>query len=112
MIMRNQENGEECSKLLIQIFALSCFLLCEEYQSSMQLSENLKKRGFIKSTEIGLLLNCKVFSQDGSYQDFPDRELLLTRKLLNQGFLLVKLRSSLREFYSRPKKTNRDRSDF
>ena len=27
----------------------------------------------------------------GSYQDFLDRGLLLTRKLLNQGFLLVKL---------------------
>jgi len=26
--------------------------------------------------------------------------LLLTRKLLNQGFLLVKLKSSLRKFYS------------
>jgi hypothetical protein len=35
----------------------------------------------------------------GSYQDFRDRELVLTRKLLNQGFLLVKLRSSLRNFY-------------
>jgi hypothetical protein len=35
----------------------------------------------------------------GSYQDFLDRELLLTRKLLNQGFLLVKLKSSLRTFY-------------
>jgi hypothetical protein len=32
----------------------------------------------------------------GSYQDFLDRDLLLTRKLLNQGFLLVKLKSSLR----------------
>jgi hypothetical protein len=31
-----------------------------------------------------------------SYQDFLDRGLLLTRKLLNQGFLLVKLKSSLR----------------
>ena len=35
----------------------------------------------------------------GSYQDFLDRGLLLTRKLLNQGFLLVK--SSLRKFYGR-----------
>ena len=34
----------------------------------------------------------------GSYQDFLDRGLLLTRKLLNQGFLLVKLKSSLRNF--------------
>ena len=38
----------------------------------------------------------------GSYQDFLDRGLLLTRKLLNQeGFLLVKLKSSLRMFYGR-----------
>jgi hypothetical protein len=36
-----------------------------------------------------------------SYQDFPDRELLLTKKLLNQGFLLVKLKLSLRLFYGR-----------
>jgi hypothetical protein len=35
----------------------------------------------------------------GSYQDFFDRGLLLTRKLLNQGFHLVKLKSSLRTFY-------------
>jgi hypothetical protein len=35
----------------------------------------------------------------GSYQDFLG--LLLTRKLLNQGFLLVKLKSSLRQFYDR-----------
>jgi hypothetical protein len=31
-------------------------------------------------------------------QDFLDRGLLLIRKLLNQGFLLVKLKSSLRTF--------------
>jgi hypothetical protein len=37
----------------------------------------------------------------GSYQDFLDRGLLLTRKLLNQGFLLVKLKSSFRKFYGR-----------
>ena len=36
----------------------------------------------------------------GSYQEFLDRGLLLTRKLLNQGFLLVKLKSSLRKFYT------------
>ena len=36
-----------------------------------------------------------------SYQDFLDRGLLLTRKLLNQGFLLVKLKSSLWKFYGR-----------
>ena len=37
----------------------------------------------------------------GSYQDFLDRGLLLTRRLLNQGFLLVKLKSSHRKFYRR-----------
>jgi hypothetical protein len=37
----------------------------------------------------------------GSYHDFRDRGLLLIRKLLNQGFLLVKLKSSLRKFYGR-----------
>jgi len=37
----------------------------------------------------------------GSYHDLFDRELLLTRKLLNQGFLLVKLKSPLRTFYGR-----------
>jgi hypothetical protein len=36
-----------------------------------------------------------------SFQDFLGRWLLLTRKLLNQGFLLVKLMSSLRKFYGR-----------
>jgi hypothetical protein len=35
----------------------------------------------------------------GSYQDFLDRGLLLARNLLNQGFLLVKMKSSLRKFY-------------
>ena len=35
------------------------------------------------------------------YQNFLGRVLLLTRKLLNQGFLLVKLKSSLRTFYGR-----------
>ena len=34
----------------------------------------------------------------GSFQDFLYIGLLLTRKLLNQGFLLVKLKSSLRKF--------------
>ena len=36
----------------------------------------------------------------GSYQYFLDRGMLLTRKLLNQGFILVTL-SSLRKFYGR-----------
>jgi hypothetical protein len=36
-----------------------------------------------------------------SYEDFLDRGLLLTRKLLNQGFLLAKLKSPLSTFYGR-----------
>jgi hypothetical protein len=32
---------------------------------------------------------------------FPDRGLLLTRKLLNKGFFLVKLKTSLRKLYGR-----------
>ena len=39
----------------------------------------------------------RYFKACGSYQDFLDRGLLLTRKLLNQGFLLVQLKSSLRK---------------
>ena len=42
-----------------------------------------------------------IFNYKSSYQDFLDRGLLLTRKLLNQGFLLVKLKSSLRKFCGR-----------
>ena len=37
----------------------------------------------------------------GSYQGVLDRGLLLPRKLLNQGFPVVKLKSSLRKFYGR-----------
>ena len=40
-------------------------------------------------------------SSDVTCHDFLDRWLLLTRKLLNQGFILVKLKSSLRKFYGR-----------
>ena len=35
----------------------------------------------------------------GSYQDFLEGELQLTRKLLNEGLLLVKMNSSLRTSY-------------
>ena len=35
----------------------------------------------------------------GSYEDFLDRGLLITRKLLNQGFVFVKLKSSPRKLY-------------
>ena len=34
-----------------------------------------------------------------SYHDFLDKGLLLTTKILKQGFLLIKLKSSLRKFY-------------
>ena len=35
----------------------------------------------------------------GSYNDFFDRGLLLTRKLLNPRFLVIKLKSSLRKLW-------------
>ena len=35
----------------------------------------------------------------GSHHDFLEKGLLLTRKLLNQGFLMVNLKSSLRKFF-------------
>ena len=35
----------------------------------------------------------------GSYHDFLDRGLVLTRNLLNQGFPLVKLKLSFQKFY-------------
>ena len=37
----------------------------------------------------------------GYYQDFLDRGLLLTRKVLKQGFISVNLNSSLRKFNDR-----------
>jgi hypothetical protein len=43
----------------------------------------------------------RYFGDCGSYMDFLDRGLLLTRKLLNRRFLLVKLKSSLQMFYDR-----------
>jgi hypothetical protein len=37
----------------------------------------------------------------GSYRNFLDRGLLMTKKLPNQGLLLTKLKSSLRKYYGR-----------
>jgi hypothetical protein len=37
----------------------------------------------------------------GYYHDFLDKWILLTRKLLNQGFLVVKLKSPLQQYYGR-----------
>ena len=48
-------------------------------------------------TNINLLNNLACIS----YHDFLDRGLLLTRKLLNQGLQMVKLKLSLRKFYGR-----------
>ena len=47
------------------------------------------------------LLDLGFISACGSYHDFLDRGLLLTMKLLNLGFLLGKLKSSLPKFYVR-----------
>ena len=51
-----------------------------------------------ETKETYIMLN---LMRSGSYQDFLDRGLLLTRKLLNQRFLLLKLKSSLVKFYVR-----------
>ena len=45
-----------------------------------------------------LILYCKDCVSD---LDFLHRKLLLARKQLSQGFILVKLKSLLRQFYSR-----------
>ena len=45
------------------------------------------------------ILHMAYTSLSWYYEDFLDRGLLLTRKLLKQGFLLVNLKSSLRKFY-------------
>ena len=49
------------------------------------------------ATEYGVYLSQMIrYSRAcGSYQDFIDRGLLLTRKLANEGFRLLKLKSSL-----------------
>jgi hypothetical protein len=51
-----------------------------------------------ETKETYIMLN---LMRSGSYQDFLDRGLLLTRKLLNQSFLLLKLKSSLVKLYVR-----------
>jgi len=51
-----------------------------------------------ETKETYIMLN---LMRSGSYQDFLDRGLLLTRKLLNQRFLLLKLKSSLVKLYVR-----------
>ena len=43
----------------------------------------------------------RYFRACGSNHDFLDRGLLLTKQLLNQDFLLVRLKSSLRTCYGR-----------
>jgi hypothetical protein len=49
---------------------------------------------------VNLVTNPVISHERGKdREDFIDRGLLLTRKLLNQGFLLFKLKSSLRRFY-------------
>ena len=51
--------------------------------------------------EYDCFLNLYYVTASWNSLDFLDRGLLLTRKLLNQGFLLVKLNSLLRKIYGR-----------
>ena len=76
---------------MISIFPLWTFHL---YVATFQ--QHLHNYGVYSSHLIRYSRAC------GSYQYFLDRGLLLTRKLLNQGFLFVKLKSSLRKFYGWP----------
>jgi hypothetical protein len=73
-------------------------------QSTMQLlsivSENIPLL-CIWQRKTGTCLNSRYTKEMVDYQDFLNRELLLTRKLLNQGFLLIKSKSSIRKFYDR-----------
>jgi hypothetical protein len=48
---------------------------------------------------ISQFIRCSIACS--SYHEFLDRGLLPTRKLLNQGLLVVKLKSSVRMFYCR-----------
>jgi hypothetical protein len=51
----------------------------------------------IKQKDLNMISQLiRYFRACGSYHDFLDRELLLTRKILVQGFLVVKLTLSLR----------------
>jgi hypothetical protein len=68
------------------------YLLCLHYLKCTITRENGVSYGVYISQLIRYPRAC------GSYQDFHDRGFLLTRKLLNQRFLLVKLKSSLRKF--------------
>ena len=62
----------------------------------------LRKKLYDKRDDFNIPIQLIWYSRAcGSYQDFHDRGLLLTRKLLNQGFLLVTLESSLRKVYGR-----------
>jgi hypothetical protein len=103
--------GTNCAPLFADLF----FYSYEAYFMQGLLKKNEKK--LTRSLNLTFRYTDDVFSAPGyglyisqlirysracgSYQDFLDRGLLLTRRLLNQGFLLVKLKSSLRKFYGR-----------
>ena len=53
----------------------------------------------IWSIDLTVFLYIRV---SGFYHDFLGRVLLITRKLLNHGFLVAMLKSSLQKFYCRP----------
>ena len=70
---------------------------------------------FIKINLCSIFLNlftCKYCLFIQHYHDFLDRGLLLIRKLLNRGFLLVKRRLSLRKFYGRNYRRNICTTDY
>ena len=85
------------------------YCVIPDHICDMQKCSDVKPRFYINCN---VILNdnniIKIFSQliryskaCDSYHDFLDRGLLLTRKLLNHGFLLVKLKLSRWKFYDR-----------
>ena len=86
------------SQTIIQIFTRdSCdflwfLLICFNYLESAA-------PAYVALVYISQLM--RYFPRTFSYQDLLEKSLLLTRKLLNQGFLLGNLKLSLRKFYNR-----------
>ena len=64
---------------------------------------NLLRRWHLGTCNISLYISQLIRDSKTccSYYDFLYKRLLLTRKLLNQGFLMVKLKASFRKFYGR-----------
>ena len=86
--MRASSDSNFTSKEMISILSLSTF------------SSNISSEAPAHETYTSQLIRDSRACD--SYQEFRDRVLLLTRKPLNQEFIVVKIKSSLRKFYCSP----------